>query len=129
MHAQGLFIGAWALHGTTISITGLTDASGKYPVPPYPLTAASFFPEDASTVLGEADDAVSVADTTATLAQGEDLPKYTFQMTLSLYGRPTARWNRLDLVSYESIGLDGDVVPVALKHERGFWFSRVRSWL
>ncbi|KAF9240634.1 hypothetical protein BU15DRAFT_87547 [Melanogaster broomeanus] len=48
--------------------------------------------------------------------------------------RPSApsrfgRWNKLDLVSYESVNIeDGEVVPLPLKHERPFWFSKVTSW-
>jgi len=56
--------------------------------------------------------------------------RYTFQMTLTLRSRPLGRWNRLDLVAYESVEIaSGEAVPVALKHKRPFWFSRVRSYV
>ncbi|KAF8845125.1 hypothetical protein BDN67DRAFT_962058 [Paxillus ammoniavirescens] len=56
--------------------------------------------------------------------------RYHFQMTLSLRSKPLGRWNKLDLVSYESVNVeDGEVVPLPLKHERPFWFSKVKSWL
>ncbi|KAF8141518.1 hypothetical protein EV363DRAFT_1391970 [Boletus edulis] len=55
--------------------------------------------------------------------------RYHFQMTLTLRSKPLGRWNKLDLVSYESVNIeDGEVMPLPLKHERPFWFSKVRSW-
>ncbi|KAH9942007.1 hypothetical protein B0H21DRAFT_878056 [Amylocystis lapponica] len=49
--------------------------------------------------------------------------RYTFQMMLELRSRPLGRWNRLDFRAYDS------TTPLALKHERSFWFSRVRSYV
>lgn len=50
-------------------------------------------------------------------------------MSLELRSKPLGRWNRLDIQSYDTLNLEtGDVTPVALKHERPFWFSKVRSY-
>lgn len=55
--------------------------------------------------------------------------RYHFQMTLSLHSKPLGRWNRLDILSYESVNVDeGEVVPCVLKHERPFWFSKVKGY-
>lgn len=55
--------------------------------------------------------------------------KYNFQMTLELRSRPVGKWNRLDIISYESINTEnGEEIPVALKHDRPFWFSKVKSY-
>jgi F-box protein 9 len=59
----------------------------------------------------------------------EERTQYMFVMTLELRSRPLGRWNRLDIESYDSVNLEtGDTIPVALKHERPFWFSKVRSY-
>ncbi|KAJ3555380.1 hypothetical protein NM688_g2607 [Phlebia brevispora] len=58
-----------------------------------------------------------------------DSPKYTFQMTLDLRSRPLGRWNRLSLAAYETVSIaDGEALPLPLKNERPFWFSKVRSY-
>ncbi len=65
-------------------------------------------------------------------SSSESLPaiRYVFQMNLTLLSRPLGRWNKMDIVSYDSVNLEtGDAAPVALKHERPFWFSKVRSYL
>ena len=55
--------------------------------------------------------------------------RYTFQMILDLRSRPLGRWNRLDFREYDSVEIaSGEATPLALKHERPFWFSRVRSY-
>jgi len=56
--------------------------------------------------------------------------RYTFQMTLTLRSRPMGRWNKLEFVEYESVDcVSGEVMPLVLKHERPFWFSKVRSYV
>jgi|SRR6267154_757361 len=56
--------------------------------------------------------------------------RYVFQMSLALRSRPLGRWNKLDFIGYDSVNVeDGEAVPLPLKHERSFWFSKVRSWL
>ncbi|KAF7982542.1 hypothetical protein HWV62_27508 [Athelia sp. TMB] len=55
--------------------------------------------------------------------------RYVFQMTLTLGARPMGRWNRLDFDQYDSVDLrSGEVIGLGLKHERPFWFSKVRSY-
>ncbi|KAH7921300.1 hypothetical protein BV22DRAFT_1038818 [Leucogyrophana mollusca] len=55
--------------------------------------------------------------------------RYVFQMTLALRSRPVGRWNRLDFIGYDSVEIEtGEAVPLPLKHERSFWFSKVRSY-
>ena len=64
-----------------------------------------------------------------TPAVAEGQTHYMFVMGLELRSRPLGKWNRLDIESYDSVNLEsGDTVPVALKHERPFWFSKVRSY-
>ena len=82
-------------------------------------------------------------------------PKYSFRMRLGLRSKPTGRyvsfsstrpyterlpheidlplsrcrWNKLDILRYESVHLSTDeAVPLPLKHERPYWFSKVRSY-
>ncbi|KAI5999310.1 hypothetical protein F5J12DRAFT_847495 [Pisolithus orientalis] len=55
--------------------------------------------------------------------------RYNFQMSLALQSKPLGRWNRLEVLSYESVNVEtGEVAPFVLKHERPFWFSRVKSY-
>jgi F-box protein 9 len=50
-------------------------------------------------------------------------------MSLNLHSRPLGRWNKLTMETYESVNLEtGDTGAVVLKHERPFWFSKVRSY-
>ncbi|KAJ7623170.1 hypothetical protein FB45DRAFT_924783 [Roridomyces roridus] len=59
----------------------------------------------------------------------EPFARYTFSMIMTLQSRPLGRWNKLQLTAYNSIDLqDGNVVPLGLKHERPFWFSKVKSF-
>lgn len=58
-----------------------------------------------------------------------DTLRYSFQMILELRSRPLGRWNRLDFQSYDSVSLtSGEATPLALKNDRPFWFSKVRSY-
>ncbi|KAI0741604.1 hypothetical protein C8Q80DRAFT_1110639 [Daedaleopsis nitida] len=55
--------------------------------------------------------------------------RYSFQMILELRSRPLGRWNRLDIRAYDSVHIgSGEATPLALKNERSFWFSKVRSY-
>lgn len=55
--------------------------------------------------------------------------RYFFQMTLALRSRPLGRWNKLDFIGYDSVNVeDGEAVPLPLRNERSFWFSKVKSW-
>ena len=58
-----------------------------------------------------------------------DTMRYSFQMILELRSRPLGRWNRLDFRAYDSVSLtNGEATPLALKNDRPFWFSKVRSY-
>lgn len=118
-YSQGLSVGTWHLSGTTVYLSSLVDASGHFPLPsssiatlPGPVPISSHHHRESATV-----------DHTHQL-------RYVFTMSLHLRSpRPVGRWNRLDIQSYDSVSLEtGDVAPVVLKHERPFWFSKVRSY-
>ncbi|CCA71159.1 related to F-box protein pof7 [Serendipita indica DSM 11827] len=56
-------------------------------------------------------------------------PKYAFSMRLGLRSKPVGRWNKLDILNYSSIRIATDEeTPLLLKHERPYWFSKVRSY-
>jgi F-box protein 9 len=85
------------------------------------------------------------------------LTKYGFEMVLTLKSKPLGRfvasssltltvsltreatmrlqclqpfsWNKLELREYNTVRMDtGEGDPLPLRHERPFWFSRVRSY-
>ncbi|KAI0654057.1 hypothetical protein C8Q70DRAFT_1030767 [Cubamyces menziesii] len=63
------------------------------------------------------------------LDPGTNNTRYSFQMVLDLRSRPLGRWNRLDFREYNSVHLgSGEATPLALKNDRPFWFSKVRSY-
>ncbi|KAG5723678.1 F-box only protein 9 [Termitomyces sp. T112] len=106
LRMKGFYIGTWSITDTTIQITNLLDASGRYPLPTDNLPTSSVNNSD-----------------------GSEANRYTFVMTLDLVSRPLGRWNKMNILAYNSVHLGtGDVNPVALKNERPFWFSRVRSY-
>ncbi|KAF4611137.1 hypothetical protein D9613_006982 [Agrocybe pediades] len=110
LRMNGLHIGQWKLEGSTVHLTNLIDASGRYILP------TSVDTEDPSH-LGS-----------PTPNNGEH-PRYVFLMTLELKSRPLGRWNKMDILAYESLNLgSGEVDPFMLKNERPFWFSKVRSY-
>jgi F-box protein 9 len=50
-------------------------------------------------------------------------------MELVLRSRPLGRWNKLEMAAYDSIDLEtGNISSLGLKHERPFWFSKVKSF-
>ncbi|KAG8898411.1 hypothetical protein FRC01_010927, partial [Tulasnella sp. 417] len=56
--------------------------------------------------------------------------RYGFEMTLDLKSRPHGRWNKLTFTGYSSVHLEtGEREPLVLKHERPFWFSKVKSYI
>lgn len=107
--SQGFFIGSWTLEGTTVIVRDLIDPSGQF-------------------------------------------AKYGFEMMLSLKSKPLGRyvaslfttliamlfmllyvrffrWNKLELDEYSTVRLDnGEGEPLPLKHQKPFWFSKVRSY-
>ncbi|KAG8949878.1 hypothetical protein FRC04_008181 [Tulasnella sp. 424] len=55
--------------------------------------------------------------------------RYGFEMTLDLKSKPHGRWNKLTFTTYNSVQLEtGERELLALKHERPFWFSKVKSF-
>ncbi|KAJ7255522.1 hypothetical protein B0H12DRAFT_1233120 [Mycena haematopus] len=100
LRKKGLFIGTWKISGSVVTISNLIDASGRFPIPPIS-------------------------------TPGNDAPfaRYSFSMILSLRSRPLGRWNKLELTEYNSVDLEnGNTTPLGLRHERPFWFSRVKSF-
>lgn len=112
LRMKGFLIGHWKLIGTTILITNLQDPSL---VAPFPIP----------------NNAHPHNHPNHPLNNPNPTTKYTFQMTLELRSKPTpGRWNRLDFKAYDSVQVgSGELVPVALKHDRPFWFSKVRSYV
>ncbi|KAJ7066540.1 hypothetical protein C8F01DRAFT_1123642 [Mycena amicta] len=99
LRRKGLFIGTWRLSSSVVSISNLIDASGRFPIPPVST------PGD------------------------QPFARYAFNMTLTLRSRPLGRWNKLDLTAYDSVELEsGDMTPLPLRHEKPFWFSKVKSF-
>ncbi|KAJ7195729.1 hypothetical protein C8J57DRAFT_1107157 [Mycena rebaudengoi] len=59
----------------------------------------------------------------------EPFARYAFKMELVLRSRPLGRWNKLEMAAYDSIDLEtGNISSLGLKHERPFWFSKVKSF-
>lgn len=129
---KGLLIGTWHLTGTTIVLSNLIDSDS--------LSNPKLAPVDLNSptsVLAAINHAhrlnshtnTGMGNTHLQLSPPEKPLRYVFTMSLSLWSKPSGRWNRLDITSYDSVYLEtGDVHPVALKHERPFWFSKVRSY-
>ncbi|KAF8448934.1 hypothetical protein L210DRAFT_3640552 [Boletus edulis BED1] len=101
---KGFYVGDWRLEGSTVLISNLVEQHSHttHAVPIAHPSHHNHVPQPT---------------------------RYHFQMTLTLRSKPLGRWNKLDFVSYESVNIeDGEVMPLPLKHERPFWFSKVRSW-
>jgi len=115
LRMAGFSIGSWRLDDATVFITDLVDASSKN---------TNTLPHGLG--LGEGyHDPVVVEHAPSNFAS-----RYVFQMTLTMRSRPMGRWNKLDFDQYDSVDLQtGDVIPLGLKHERPFWFSKVRSYV
>ncbi|KAJ7879908.1 hypothetical protein B0H14DRAFT_3082801 [Mycena olivaceomarginata] len=100
LRKKGLFIGTWKLSGSVITISNLIDASGRFPIPPI-----------------------------STPGNDQPFARYSFSMILSLSSRPLGRWNKIMMNEYNSVDLEnGNTTPLGLRHERPFWFSRVKSF-
>jgi len=105
LRMKGLFLGQWKLVGTTVRLSDLHDASGRFQLPA-PTDSGSLDPPSG------------------------ERAKYFFKMTLDLQTRPVGRWNKMVIHSYDSVNIgSGIVTPVVLKHGRPFWFSKVRSYV
>jgi len=63
------------------------------------------------------------------LEPGSERPKYQFEMELSLRETGRGRWNKLDMLRYNSINLStGESLGLSLKHQKPFYFSKVLSY-
>nr|XP_018263038.1 uncharacterized protein I303_04528 [Kwoniella dejecticola CBS 10117]OBR85196.1 hypothetical protein I303_04528 [Kwoniella dejecticola CBS 10117] len=59
------------------------------------------------------------------LEPGNESPKYEFEMELLLKSTGRGRWNKLEILEYRSINLlTGEVLALALKHQKPFYFSK-----
>ncbi|KAF5361821.1 hypothetical protein D9756_002334 [Leucocoprinus leucothites] len=124
LRMKGLYIGTWTLTGTEIALSNLFDASGRYPIPGLDEEPLLISHPPASHHHHHHHH--HHHSQTSVEAQAS---RYVFVMSLGLKSRPLGRWNRLDMHSYDTLNLEtGDLTPVALKHERPFWFSKVRSF-
>ncbi|EEB96079.1 hypothetical protein MPER_04847, partial [Moniliophthora perniciosa FA553] len=121
---DGLFIGTWHLSETTIVISNLLDTGC---ISSSAISSIDF--SSPSTILDAINRLNSAPSTTRHNEPSTQSLRYMFTMNLALRSRPLGKWNKLDIVSYDSVSLEtGDTYPVALKHERPFWFSKVRSY-
>ncbi|KAL0065803.1 hypothetical protein AAF712_007106 [Marasmius tenuissimus] len=131
---SGLFIGTWHLSGTTIVLSNLIDSASLSDPTLAPVDLSS--PSSVLAAINHAHLRTTQHQTNNAISgpsHNRSVPehplRYVFTMTLSLRSRPLGRWNKLDISSYDSVNLEtGDAYPVALKHERPFWFSKVRSY-
>ncbi|KAJ8095291.1 hypothetical protein PM082_010514 [Marasmius tenuissimus] len=131
---KGLFIGTWHLSGTTIVLSNLIDSASLSDPTLAPVDLSS--PSSVLAAINHAHLRTTQHQTNNAISgpsHNRSVPehplRYVFTMTLSLRSRPLGRWNKLDISSYDSVNLEtGDAYPVALKHERPFWFSKVRSY-
>jgi len=120
LRMKGLFIGDWHLDGTTVHITNLADASAKTTLPLPTTYSSSSNSQPTSTTTSNVHSSTTTSYST----------RYVFQMTLTLRSRPLGRWNKLDFNGYDSVDVEnGETIPLSLKHERAFWFSKVKSYV
>ncbi|KAF9266943.1 hypothetical protein L218DRAFT_956035 [Marasmius fiardii PR-910] len=132
---KGLLVGTWHLTGTTVVLSNLIDSDSLSDPRLAPVDLSS--PSSVLAAINHAHRSINRIGTGAASTgpsyhhhpTPERSLRYVFTMSLSLRSKPLGRWNRLDIASYDSVHLEtGDVHPVALKHERPFWFSKVRSY-
>ncbi|EIW79397.1 hypothetical protein CONPUDRAFT_127505 [Coniophora puteana RWD-64-598 SS2] len=110
LRMKGFCIGEWTLDGTTVFISNLVEMKDRAPLANTTNTTPSYHHHHHQ-------------------PPPQEPSKYQFQMELELRSRPLGRWNRLDLVAYDTVQVaTGEVLALPLKHDRPFWFSRVRSW-
>ncbi|KAF9454313.1 hypothetical protein P691DRAFT_754796 [Macrolepiota fuliginosa MF-IS2] len=128
LRMKGLYIGTWALSGTTIILSNLLDASGRYPLPG--VIEAHSHPTHTHSqphfhTHNHSHSHHSHGHGHGHSADSQHAQRYVFVMCLDLHSKPLGRWNRLDIQSYDTINIEtGDTTPVALKHDRPFWFSK-----
>lgn len=121
---HGLLRGNWRIVRDTVELTNLMDASGRYNAR-RPRHGGSQSHAHGTQAHSHAHSHTSHAHPPSELPE----VRYVFMMDLQLRSRPLGRWNKLDWASYNVVNLaTGDISPVALKNERPFWFSKVKSY-
>ncbi|KAJ9099167.1 hypothetical protein QFC21_004047 [Naganishia friedmannii] len=59
------------------------------------------------------------------LEPGLHTPKYEFEMDLCLKTTTRGRWDKVDMLTYQSINLvNGEALGLSLKHQKPFYFSK-----
>lgn len=119
LRAKGLLFGQWCL----------TEPSEESATAPPTVEAAA--PGDES-VSPNKERAKRSSDTRAIrhvqlrlLLEPGVTPKYEFEMDLSLRTTTRGRWNKLEMLTYQSINLaNGEALGLSLKHQRPFYFSK-----
>jgi F-box protein 9 len=57
------------------------------------------------------------------------MSRYTFRIILKLDKTSRGKWNKMDILEYDSINLEsGEVCALPLNHKKPFHFSTVRSY-
>lgn len=57
------------------------------------------------------------------------LSRYNFRLIFKLDGRNRGKWDRMEMLEYESINLvSGEICPLPMNHKKPFHFSPVRSY-
>lgn len=55
--------------------------------------------------------------------------RYKFRLVLKLDTTSRGKWNRMEVLEYESVNLEsGEICPLPLNHKKPFHFSTVRSY-
>ncbi|KAL1666433.1 hypothetical protein GGF50DRAFT_50651 [Schizophyllum commune] len=126
LRMQGLLRGHWRIVRDTVELTNLMDASGRYE-PRRPRRGSHAQHNVAQYTY--APHAAHSTHHNNHNTPDPPRPRYAFTMDLHLRSRPLGRWNKLEMASYNVMNLEtGDISPVALKNERPFWFSKVKSY-
>ncbi|KAI4521173.1 hypothetical protein K525DRAFT_239443 [Schizophyllum commune Loenen D] len=121
LRMQGLLRGHWRIVRDTVELTNLMDASGRYE--PRRPRRGSHAQHNSHTTHSHS------THHNNHNTPDPPRPRYAFTMDLHLRSRPLGRWNKLEMASYNVMNLEtGDISPVALKNERPFWFSKVKSY-
>ncbi|KAL7421994.1 hypothetical protein Q5752_003766 [Cryptotrichosporon argae] len=121
LRAKGLHFGRWRLVRSDAS-----EPECALLTPPAPGAGGAGANADAKPPPPRPRAVVLVSDL---LEPGAAAPKYAFEMELALRETQRGRWNKLDLSSYRSIHLaTGEVLELGLKHQKPFYFSKVRSY-
>lgn len=68
---------------------------------------------------------IVISDLLEPASESSPPPKYEFEMSLSLRETIRGKWNKLDILNYNSINLqNGESLELSLKHQKPFYFSK-----